>query len=202
MNSFVSRYGIQRRRQARLTDNSIWIAVLVLLGMLLPGAAAAAQRRRGTPPPPTPLPGQNVVQVVNSSSVTVLLAAFGPTVVEPREGTWVLPPNGTLTLDIPKEWQNTTASGSRGPRIWVRTGCRYDTTSGRAQCETGDCGGKYDCGKAGLAHADIELLGCQRSRRCQHYDEHRAYQYSPIPIQREESVFAARCLLVPVLSGL
>jgi hypothetical protein len=99
----------------------------------------------------TPLPNQNVVQVVNSSNVTVLLAAFGPTVIELREGTWVLPPSGSLTLDIPTEWANTTAAGSKGPRIWVRTGCRYDITSGRAQCETGDCGGQYDCGKAALA---------------------------------------------------
>lgn len=150
MNSSGNRPGILRQSQARLAHKSIWIILTMLLGILLPANLAAQPRRRSVPPP-TPLPGQNVVQVVNESNVTVLLAAFGPTVVEPREGTWVLLPSGALTLDIPKEWQNTTASGSRGPRIWVRTGCRYDTAADRAQCETGDCGGKYDCGKAGLA---------------------------------------------------
>ena len=37
-----------------------------------------------------------------------------------------------------------------GPRLWARTGCRYDIASGRAQCETGGCGGKYDCSAAKL----------------------------------------------------
>src|SRR5215469_1748825 len=151
MNSSVDRTGIRDQRRAGLVDKRLWIAVVLVLGVLLPSGATAQQRRRGTPPPPTPLPGQNVMQLVNDSNVTLLAAAFGPTVVEPREGTWVMAPGGTLTLDIPKSWTNTTASGSRGPRIWARTGCRYDVASNRAQCETGDCGGKYDCGKAGLA---------------------------------------------------
>jgi hypothetical protein len=30
----------------------------------------------------------------------------------------------------------------------ARTGCRYDTTNGIAQCETGGCSSFYDCSKA------------------------------------------------------
>jgi hypothetical protein len=37
-----------------------------------------------------------------------------------------------------------------GPRFWARTVCRYDVPSDGAQCETGGCGGKYDCNAAKL----------------------------------------------------
>ncbi|MBV8772421.1 MAG: hypothetical protein JO166_08850 [Deltaproteobacteria bacterium] len=35
------------------------------------------------------------------------------------------------------------------PRIWARTGCRYNVTEDRAQCETGGCADRFDCGTAG-----------------------------------------------------
>src|SRR4029077_13544467 len=40
------------------------------------------------------------------------------------------------------------AEGSIAPNIWVRTGCRYDIASNKAQCETGGAGGVYDTSKA------------------------------------------------------
>ena len=55
-----------------------------------------------------------------------------------------------LTIDIPPEWEATIGAGATGPRLWARTGCRYDIASDRAQCETGGCGGKYDCSAAKL----------------------------------------------------
>jgi hypothetical protein len=103
--------------------------------------AAAAQ---ASPPQPKPKPGQHVVQFVNESNVTLLLAAFGPTAVQPRESSWVLQPNSWLTIDVPTEWQNTRGEGKAGPRFWARTGCRYDQAANIAQCETGDWGGFYD----------------------------------------------------------
>jgi hypothetical protein len=112
-------------------------------------------------PTPTP-PSHRVVQLVNCTNFTVLGAAnaAGPSPdnlfpVLPREGTWVMGPLGSnrnvLTIDIPVEWEDTQKGGSSGPRFWARTGCRYEIASDRAQCETGDCGGKYDCSKAKLA---------------------------------------------------
>ena len=83
--------------------------------------------------------------------MTLLLGAFGPTAVEPREGTWELPPQQWLTLDIPVSWDYTIKQGSSGIRFWTRTGCRYDKESDIAQCETGDCGGKYNCSASHLA---------------------------------------------------
>jgi len=126
-------------------------------------------------PVPTPIPPSNrVVQLVNCSKQQLLGAANAayksgqsPFPVLPREKTWVMEPFGTsgnrhvLTIDIPPQWENTKCPpegcpnnmNPLGPRFWARTGCRYDIATDRAQCETGDCGNKYDCGKAHLAAA-------------------------------------------------
>jgi hypothetical protein len=113
-------------------------------------------------PTPTPIPpSHRVVQLVNCTYATLLGAANAAghagkplTSVLPRENTWVMGPLGSgrnvLTIDIPVEWEDTREEGSVAPRLWARTGCRYDIESDRAQCETGGCGGKYDCSKAQL----------------------------------------------------
>jgi len=119
--------------------------------------AAQRQEFEASLPVPVPSPGRYVVQLVNESDVTLLAAANAahvagspPKSVLPREGTWILPPKGVLTIDIPEEWEGTIPLGSLGPVFWARTGCRYDETHDLAQCETGDCGGVYDCSKKGL----------------------------------------------------
>jgi Thaumatin family len=110
-------------------------------------------------PVPTLGPSGYVVQLVNESYVTLLAAANAahkvgqpPFPVLPREGTWVIPPMGVLTIDIPLEWQGTVGKkevgGALGPVLWARTGCRYDIAHDIAQCETGPCSGFYDCSKA------------------------------------------------------
>jgi len=107
-------------------------------------------------PVPTPVtPQRYVVQLVNESDTLLLVgadAAFRagepPTPVFPREGTWEIGPRGVLTVDIPQQWENTTAKGGLTPVFWARTGCRYDIAHDIAQCETGGCGGPYDCSKA------------------------------------------------------
>lgn len=122
-------------------------------------------------PVPTPIPpAHRVVQLVNCSDQTLLGAANAAkkagnvplTSVLPREGTWVMEPlnpgsnKNVLTIDVPQEWEDTKCAPNApscdavGPRLWARTGCRYDIASDRAQCETGGCGGKYDCSKAKL----------------------------------------------------
>jgi hypothetical protein len=108
-------------------------------------------------PVPSPTPGRYVVQLVNESDKTVLVganAAHGvnkpPKSVLPREGGWVLHPHDVMTIDIPPEWESTIGSGAVGPVFWARTGCRYDVAHNLAQCETGDCGGVYDCSILGL----------------------------------------------------
>ena len=121
---------------------------------------------------PTPQPkasSHRVVQLVNCSNQTVLGSANAaqqkggqPLPVLPREGTWLMGKVGSgtnvLTIDIPPKWENTKCPqgtkdcvGIVGPRFWARTGCRYDLAFDKAQCETGGCGGRYDCSAARLA---------------------------------------------------
>lgn len=115
---------------------------------------------------PTPKvipPAIRVVQLVNCSGQTVLGAANAAnatgkpiTSVFPVEKTWVMKPfpspnhGNVLTIQIPPEWADTKGIGSIAPNIWVRTGCRFDVASDKAQCETGGAGGVYDTSKARL----------------------------------------------------
>ena len=120
------------------------------------GCGAEREAFLASLPVPTPAaPGGYVVQLVNESNTTLLAAANAahqpgqpPFPVLPREGTWVIPPLGVLTIDIPPQWQNTVGSGAEGPVFWARTGCRFDIAQDIAQCETGQCGAFYDCSKS------------------------------------------------------
>ena len=122
---------------------------------------------KSIPPPVAAIGAVRVVQLVNCTN-QVLLGATNAArqpgnigfPVFPEEKTWVMQPfdpnnwsnhSNILTINIPKEWANTVcpqnAPGcvATGPVIWARTGCRYDITTNRAQCETGSCADQYDC---------------------------------------------------------
>lgn len=121
-----------------------------------PDCASSRAAFEASLPVPVPLAGRYVVQLVNESDVALLAgtnaahrAGEAPQPVLPREGTWVIAPRSVLTIDVPQAWEGTIPVGSVGPVFWARTGCRYDVDHDLAQCETGDCGGVYDCSKAG-----------------------------------------------------
>jgi len=120
-------------------------------------------------PTPSPAPGlHRVVQLVNCAKGVTLLGAANaaqqkggnPQPILPNEGHWELGPQGggnnVLTFEIPLNWENTKCpenahgmcQGIVGPRFWARTGCRVDIDFDKAQCETGGCGGRYDCSAA------------------------------------------------------
>src|SRR6185295_3467195 len=75
--------------RARSARRAARVAMLAATPLLVWHAVAHAVDL----PIPEPTPGQNVVQLVNgTTNLTLLAGAFGPTAVEPREATWVLPP--------------------------------------------------------------------------------------------------------------
>uniref|UniRef100_A0A803PSH9 Thaumatin-like protein n=1 Tax=Cannabis sativa TaxID=3483 RepID=A0A803PSH9_CANSA len=41
-------------------------------------------------------------------------------------------------------WALDVNAGTKGARIWARTGCNFDG-AGNGRCQTGDCGGKLNC---------------------------------------------------------
>ena len=113
--------------------------------------------------PPPQQPGiKRQVQLINCSDQVVLGAATASHAagtpgwpIFPQSGTWVMQkytPGSTLnvlTIDIPPQWYGQQVMGQTS-NFWARTGCRYDPVTNRAQCETGDCGGQYDCSSANL----------------------------------------------------
>ncbi len=113
-------------------------------------------------PPPQQSGIKRQVQLINCSDQVVLGAATASHAegapgwpVFPQSGTWVMQkytPGSTanvLTIDIPPEWYGQHVKGQTS-NFWARTGCRYDPVTNRAQCETGGCGGQYDCSSANL----------------------------------------------------
>jgi hypothetical protein len=135
--------------------------------------AAADPCLAAVPVPTAKIGLHRVVQLVNCSRREAVLGAADAAQqlgkqqlpVLPREGTWIMQPfkpgdarhANVLTIDIPLGWENTacpsgakTCVGIVGPRLWARTGCRYDRAFDIAQCETGGCSGRYDCSAARL----------------------------------------------------
>jgi hypothetical protein len=173
MAAATSRQPILRHRRTRLADKDLIVSLLAFgFSSIFQLFWSVPSHAQGVGDPclanlPVPSPAAHrVVQLVNCSNQTLLGTANAahkinepPTSVLPREKTWVMtaypPPPGThtnvLTIDIPPAWEDTIGTkteGALGPNFWARTGCRYDTTYGIAQCETGGCSGFYDCSKA------------------------------------------------------
>ncbi|KAJ0446158.1 putative Thaumatin family [Helianthus annuus] len=53
-------------------------------------------------------------------------------------------PGGGRQLGPGQTWPLTVNAGTKGARIWPRTGCNFDG-SGRGRCQTGDCNGLLQC---------------------------------------------------------
>ncbi|XP_062074244.1 protein P21-like [Humulus lupulus] len=53
-------------------------------------------------------------------------------------------PGGGRQLNSGETWPLDVNAGTKGARIWARTGCNFDG-AGRGSCQTGDCGGILQC---------------------------------------------------------
>jgi Thaumatin family len=86
-------------------------------------------------PPPSGAAGPRLVTFVNRMQQTIWVAA-APDPSEPLAATgWVLPAGQTVTISVPNRWNG---------RFWGRTGCVFNS-AGVGHCETGDCGGLFQC---------------------------------------------------------
>ena len=75
---------------------------------------------------------ERTITLLNHTRETIWPAAW-PGSVPGRTGC-TLPAGRSLTITVPDRWN---------ARLWGRTGCRFDR--GRGHCQTGDCGGLYQC---------------------------------------------------------
>ena len=119
------------RRNFRMV---VWLAAG--LGLAVPAsggleAKATAAVARGSMSRPA-LAGERTITLVNRTRETIWPAAW-PGSVSGRTG-WTLPAGSSVSITVPDRWN---------ARLWGRTGCRFDR--GRGVCQTGDCGGLYQC---------------------------------------------------------
>ena len=90
----------------------------------------------------------HLITIVNADNETIW-AATNPNAQHPIPVTgWKLAPGQSVTFKVPNGW---------GGRVWGRTGCSFDA-SGVGHCQTGDCGGLFQCqGSEGGATTLAEL---------------------------------------------
>ena len=94
-----------------------------------PSAPAASE------PPPLGAAGSRLVTFVNQMSETIWVAA-APNPSTPLAATgWVLPAGHSVTISTPNNLNT---------RFWGRTGCVFNSR-GVGHCQTGDCGGLFQC---------------------------------------------------------
>jgi hypothetical protein len=105
-----------------------------------PAKAPAAPRKLAAKP------GTRVFSFVNGLRQTVWLAS-GEQTARPALSTtgWVLRPGQSLSVRVPDHWNG---------RFWGRTGCSFDS-AGHGHCETGDCGGRFQCAGYGAIPATL-----------------------------------------------
>ena len=96
-----------------------------------PSSAPAASE----PPPSGAAGSRRLVTFVNKMSETIWVAA-APNPATPLAATgWVLPAGQSVTITTPNNLNT---------RFWGRTGCVFNS-AGVGHCQTGDCGGLFQC---------------------------------------------------------
>ena len=106
----------------------LWVSSIVLVLIAAIPAVGAA-----TASPPE---GPRRFTFVNETTQTIWVAASPGNAPNTLSVTgWKVPAGGHVSTIVPNHWNG---------RIWGRTGCRFNA-AGRGHCETGDCGGRFQC---------------------------------------------------------
>ena len=104
------------------------------LGHVRPSSASSAPAA-SEPPPSGAAGSRRLVTFVNKTSQTIWVAA-APNAATPLAATgWVLPAGQSVTITTPNNLNT---------RFWGRTGCVFNS-AGVGHCQTGDCGGLFQC---------------------------------------------------------
>ena len=102
--------------------------------------------------------GDRAITVINRTRETIWPAAW-PGSVSGTTG-WTLPPGGSLSITVSDTWN---------ARLWGRTGCHFDA-AGRGDCQTGDCGGRYQCRASGQIPATLAEYDMDAYHHLDFYD--------------------------------
>jgi hypothetical protein len=111
-------------------------------------------------PPPSGAAGQRLVTFVNHMAETIWVAA-APSATSPLSATgWVVPAGGSVTI---------TAPNNLNTRFWGRTGCVF-SSAGTGHCQTGDCGGLFQCKGWGTIPATLAEVNFDAWQGMDFYD--------------------------------
>ena len=100
-----------------------------------PAPSASSAPAASEPPPSGAAGSRRLVTFVNKMSQTIWVAA-APNPATPLAATgWVLPAGQSVTITTPNNLNT---------RFWGRTGCVFNS-AGVGHCQTGDCGGLFQC---------------------------------------------------------
>jgi hypothetical protein len=122
------------RRFRRLIPLSA-LGLVAALVVVAPGIGSARTAARSLPATVASASTRPLrpVTFVNRTRETIWVAAT-PGSISGRTG-WKLPADDSLTIQVANNYNG---------RIWGRTGCRFNA-HGRGHCQTGDCGGLFQC---------------------------------------------------------
>lgn len=112
-----------------------------------PSTSAASPTRSATPKATRPAvpAGARTLTIVNAMDQTIWVASNRNAKYPLAATGWRLAPGQRTTIGLPDKW---------GGRIWGRTGCAFDA-SGHGHCQTGDCGGVFQCVGSGATPATL-----------------------------------------------
>ena len=105
---------------------------------------AAKKSAAATAAPPAPA-GYRQITIVNAVDETIWAATNQNSQYPLPVTGWKLDPGQSVTFSVPTAW---------GGRIWGRTGCSFNS-SGVGHCQTGDCGGVFQCQGSGATPATL-----------------------------------------------
>jgi hypothetical protein len=130
-----------------------------------PSAALSPTAPAATGPLPSvaagqPAGDQRLVTFVNQMSQTIWVAA-APSASTPLAATgWVLPAGQSVTITTPNNLNT---------RFWGRTGCVF-SSAGVGHCQTGDCGGLFQCKGWGTIPATLAEVNFDAWEHLDFYD--------------------------------
>jgi hypothetical protein len=109
------------------------------------GRLSAASPTASASRAPSVPAGARTVTLVNALGQRIWAAAT-PNKAHPLAATgWVMDPGQSVTVVVPSGW---------GGRFWGRTGCEFNA-AGTGHCQTGDCGGRFQCTGSGATPATL-----------------------------------------------
>lgn len=81
-----------------------------------------------------------------------------------------LPSGDGNQLDPGQSWAVYVPAGTKGARVWGRTGCGFISGGSLGQCQTGDCGGTLRCAAVGAPPVTVAEFSLGQASKDDYFD--------------------------------